>query len=57
MNNNLKCKTCKPPQRHPGCHGTCQDYISWKEEYDKIENQNRKQKWLNGLGKPNYKKK
>ena len=28
------CKWCKPPKRHPGCHSTCSEYLSEKEEYD-----------------------
>lgn len=28
------CKWCKPPKRHPGCHSTCPEYLSEKEEYD-----------------------
>ena len=30
-----KCKTCKPPIRHPGCHAKCEDYIHDKEIVDK----------------------
>jgi len=28
------CKECKPPKRHPGCHGTCEERRIWKEELD-----------------------
>lgn len=35
------CKNCVPPQRHPGCHSTCPDYIrekaEWEEEKAKIK--------------------
>ena len=24
-----------PPQRHPGCHGTCEQYLKEKAEYEK----------------------
>ena len=30
------CKGCVPPTRHPGCHGTCEQYkaekAKWEEE-------------------------
>lgn len=29
------CKNCVPPQRHPGCHGTCKQYLKEKAEYEK----------------------
>lgn len=29
------CKNCVPPQRHPGCHGTCKRYLKEKAEYEK----------------------
>lgn len=29
------CKNCVPPQRHPGCHGTCEQYLKEKAEYEK----------------------
>ena len=46
---NLKCKNCKQPERHPGCHSTCEYYIEWKKEHDKIEAEIKKQKWLNNI--------
>lgn len=51
MIRNLKCRDCKPPKRFPGCHASCQEYLSWKEEYDKQKEQERKTKWLNNLGR------
>lgn len=27
------CKLCIPPKRHTGCHGTCEEYISWDDEH------------------------
>ena len=30
----LCCKDCVPPKRHPGCHGTCPEYLGEKEAYD-----------------------
>lgn len=29
------CKNCVPHQRHPGCHGTCEQYLKEKAEYEK----------------------
>lgn len=29
------CKDCVPPTRHPGCHGTCEQYLKEKAEYEK----------------------
>ena len=25
------CKECEPPQRFPGCHGSCQEYKAWQQ--------------------------
>lgn len=41
------CKNCNPPVRHLGCHDTCEKYLEYKAENDRIrkiqqqENQNR----------------
>lgn len=29
------CKDCVPPKRHPGCHGSCPEYIAERAELDK----------------------
>ena len=29
------CMGCVAPKRHPGCHGSCQEYQAEKTEYDK----------------------
>ena len=29
------CKNCVPPKRHPGCHGTCEQYLKEKAEYER----------------------
>lgn len=29
------CKNCVPPQRHPCCHSTCEQYLKEKAEYEK----------------------
>ena len=26
------CRYCVPPKRHPKCHGSCEEYISWREK-------------------------
>ena len=31
-----ECKCKGRPDRHVGCHATCEDYIEWKKEYDRI---------------------
>lgn len=28
------CKDCVAPKRYPGCHGSCEQYIKEKAEYD-----------------------
>lgn len=28
------CRYCVPPQRYPGCHAVCEQYIKEKAEYD-----------------------
>jgi len=28
------CKDCVPPQRSPGCHDSCKQYIAEKAEYE-----------------------
>lgn len=30
------CKNCVAPERHVGCHATCEKYIAEKRELDKI---------------------
>ena len=29
------CMGCVPPERHPGCHGTCEKYLAEKASHDK----------------------
>lgn len=29
-----KCQHCVPPERHPGCHGTCPYYAEAKARHD-----------------------
>lgn len=29
------CMGCVPPERHPGCHGTCEKYLADKAAHDK----------------------
>lgn len=28
------CQTCVAPKRHPGCHGTCDEYKKARAKYD-----------------------
>ena len=28
------CYDCKPPVRHPGCHGKCEKYLAFKKDWD-----------------------
>ena len=32
---NVPCFMCKPPIRHEGCHGTCERYLTYKENKEK----------------------
>lgn len=34
MNYFKHCRDCKPPKRHPGCSGVCEDYKKDRERYD-----------------------
>ena len=51
MKTELKCKECKSPIRHPGCHDTCEFYLQWKQEHDELVEKERKNKWLDGISK------
>lgn len=31
------CKECVPPKRYPGCHGSCEEYISQRIEYKRLK--------------------
>lgn len=48
--NDLRCKDCVAPERHPGCHAECKWYIEWKKEHDKKSEDFKKEQWLKGLG-------
>lgn len=39
----FSCKNCVPPKRHPGCHGTCPEYLGEKETYEFHMEEYRKQ--------------
>jgi len=53
---NLKCRNCKPPERTPYCHSTCKYYLEWQKEKEIIQNEIKKKKWYERLGKPQKKK-
>lgn len=29
------CKGCTQPKRHPGCHGSCSEYLAEKAEHER----------------------
>lgn len=31
------CLGCVAPKRHPGCHGTCPEYLSERAVYDELK--------------------
>ena len=31
------CRYCQAPKRYPGCHGSCQEYIAEKAEYNRLK--------------------
>lgn len=31
------CMNCVAPKRHPGCHGTCPEYLEARAEYDRLK--------------------
>ncbi len=31
------CKGCVAPKRHPGCHGSCPEYLAEKAEHDRLK--------------------
>ena len=33
----FSCKGCVAPKRHPGCHGTCPEYLAEKAEHDRLK--------------------
>ena len=43
MINNSPCFNCAA--RSPGCHSTCNNYISWKEQKEEENEQIRKQRY------------
>lgn len=36
------CHNC--PKRYPGCHASCEDYKSWKAQWDEMRERERKRK-------------
>lgn len=31
------CRYCVAPKRHPGCHGSCSEYLTEKAIYDELK--------------------
>ena len=54
MNN--PCRKCVPPKRYPGCHEVCEAYIKWKEEWDELKAEERKQKQMERWDYPKRRK-
>lgn len=40
----FSCKDCVPPERHVGCHSTCEKYLTEKAENDRIREEENKRK-------------
>lgn len=38
------CKDCVPPKRHPGCHGTCDEYLNEKAERERLKDKAREER-------------
>ena len=55
MNN--PCRKCVSPKRYPGCHEVCEAYIKWKEEWDALKVEERKQKQMERWDYPKRKRK
>ena len=39
---NPPCKDC--PNRHPGCHGSCEKYQTWRKEWEQLKERERQRK-------------
>lgn len=39
---NPPCKDC--PNRHPGCHGSCEKYQIWRKEWEQLKERERQRK-------------
>lgn len=44
----FSCKNCVAPKRHPGCHGTCQEYQTEKAKYEEMKAEHDKQRNISG---------
>lgn len=49
MPQNLKCRECVPPKRHPDCHSDCEDYLKWKKEWEEERKRLKNEHWLKTL--------
>lgn len=46
QNNTITCcYKCVAPKRHPGCHGTCPEYIKEREEHQRQVDARRAEIW------------
>ena len=41
------CKNCVAPKRHPGCHGSCPEYLADKAEHDRLKAKHDKENRVN----------
>lgn len=49
------CHGCIAPKRHPGCHGTCPEYLKEKAEYDaKMAEDYKQRKLIQNLNGQRY---
>lgn len=44
----FSCKNCTAPKRHPGCHGSCPEYLEQRAKYDEVKETERKWKEVRG---------
>ena len=44
----FSCKDCVAPKRHPGCHGSCPEYLEQKAKKEAIKEAERKWKESRG---------
>lgn len=42
------CQYCVAPKRHPGCHGTCPEYLKEKAEHEERKASDYKQRKVKG---------
>lgn len=38
------CRFCKPPKRNVGCHGKCEEYLSWQITYQEEKDRSQRER-------------